>query len=336
MDQASSPFSDARATQARVAVVIPCFRVSKHILPLLAGIGDLVETIYVVDDCCPEATGRLVEGACADPRVRVIFHATNQGVGGAVLSGIDAALRDGMDVVVKIDGDGQMDPALLPLFVRPILAGEADVTKGNRFYNPQDVRNMPFIRLFGNAALSFLAKLSTGYWNLFDPTNGYIAADMRLLAVLQRDKLDKRYFFETDFLFRVGLLRAKVMDIPMTAVYGDQKSSLQIHREMLPFFFGNMRNFAKRLFYNYFLRDFNVASLEILFGVILSAFGALYGIAHWGIDKPATAGTVMIAALPLLTGIMLLLSFINFDAQQVPREPISLRLPTNRDAPPRI
>jgi glycosyltransferase involved in cell wall biosynthesis len=316
--------------RSRIGVVIPCFQVRDHILSLLAGIGDLVETIYVVDDCCPEGSGRLVESQTRDSRVRVIFHAVNQGVGGAVLSGIEAALRDGMDVVVKIDGDGQMDPALLPLFVRPILAGEADVTKGNRFYDPQDVKNMPAVRLIGNAALSFLAKLATGYWNLFDPTNGYIAADARLLAVLQRDKLDKRYFFESDFLFRIGLLHAKVMDIPMAAIYGSQKSNLRIHREAVPFFVRNIRNFGKRLFYNYFLRDFNVASLEILFGVILVLFGTIYGIAHWGVDRAATAGTVMIAALPLLTGIVLLLSFINFDVQQIPRETISSRLPVNR------
>ena len=327
----STPVFEARISpRARIAVVIPCFRVRNHILSVLMDIGDLVEAIYVVDDCCPEGSGRLVESETRDSRVRVIFHAANQGVGGAVLSGIEAALQDGMDVVVKIDGDGQMDPTLLPLFVRPILAGEADVTKGNRFYDPQGVKNMPVVRLLGNAALSFLTKLSTGYWNVFDPTNGYIAADARLLAFLQRDKLDRRYFFESDFLFRVGLLNAKVMDIPMTAIYGDQKSNLRIHREAVPFFVRNLRNFGKRLFYNYFLRDFNVASLEILFGVILILFGVIYGIAHWGIDKAATAGTVMIAALPLLTGIMLLLSFINFDAQQIPRETISSRLPVNR------
>ncbi len=326
-----TPFFESRIqSRARIAVVMPCFRVRNHILSVLADIGDLVETIYVVDDCCPEGSGRLVESQTRDPRVRVIFHEVNQGVGGAVLSGIEAALQDGMDIVVKIDGDGQMDPALLPLFVRPILAGEADVTKGNRFYDPHDVKNMPLVRLFGNAALSFLTKLSTGYWNVFDPTNGYIAADTRLLAVLQRDKLDKRYFFETDFLFRIGLLHAKVLDIPMTAIYGDQKSNLRIHREVVPFFVRNIQNFGKRLFYNYFLRDFNVASLEILVGFMLISFGVIYGVAHWGIDKPATAGTVMIAALPLLTGIMLLLSFINYDAQQIPREAISSRLPVSR------
>jgi dolichol-phosphate mannosyltransferase len=328
---ANPPAALARTSPPRVGVVIPCFRVRDRIISVLERIGEEVDAIYVVDDQCPEETGRFVERKARDPRIRIFFHADNQGVGGAVLTGIAAALKDGIGVVVKIDGDGQMDPTLVPLFVRPIAEGEADVTKGNRFYNPDDVRSMPATRLFGNAVLSFITKLSSGYWNIFDPTNGYVAWNSRLLASVPWDKLDKRYFFESDLLFRVGLLRAKVLDIPMRAVYADEQSNLRIGREVLPFLLHNLRNFGKRLFYNYFLRDFNIASLEILFGVILSLFGILYGIAHWGIDKPATAGTVMIAALPLLAGVILLISFINFDAQQVPRETISSRLPERRE-----
>jgi glycosyltransferase involved in cell wall biosynthesis len=285
----------------------------------------------VVDDQCPDGTGRLVETEARDPRVRVLFHSANQGVGGAVFTGVAAALKEGVQIVVKIDGDGQMDPALVPLFVRPIAEGEADVTKGNRFYYPDDVRSMPLVRLFGNAMLSFLTKLSSGYWNIFDPTNGYIAWDSRLLANVPWDKIDKRYFFESDLLFRVGLLRAKVVDIPMTAVYADERSNLKIRKEVLPFLVRNLRNFGKRIFYTYFLRDFNVASLEILFGVVLAVFGVFFGVFNWGVDKPATAGTVMIAALPLLTGVVLLVSFVNFDAQLVPREAISSRLPNRRE-----
>jgi glycosyltransferase involved in cell wall biosynthesis len=298
---------------------------------VLERIGPEVDVIYVVDDRCPEETGRFVEKEARDPRIRVLFHAHNQGVGGAVLTGIAAALKDGIGVVVKIDGDGQMDPTLLPRFVSPIAEGKTDVTKGNRFYDPDNVRSMPAVRLFGNAVLSFLTKLSSGYWDIFDPTNGYVAWDSRLLAILPWDKLDKRYFFESDLLFRVGLLRAKVLDIPMMAIYADEKSNLKIGRVVLPFLWRNLHNFGKRLVYNYFLRDFNVASLEILFGVILILFGSIFGIVHWGIDKPATAGTVMITALPLLTGVILLISFVNFDAQQVPREPISSRLPGRRE-----
>lgn len=310
----------------QIVVVIPCFRARDLVLGVIGRVGQEVSRIYVVDDCCPEGSGRYVEANTADPRVRVLYNEINQGVGGAVLAGIDAALREGCDIVVKIDADGQMDPALLPLFVAPIVAEQADLTKGNRFYNLGDVRAMPLARLIGNAALSFCAKLSTGYWNIFDPTNGYVAVDARLLAVIPRNKISRRYFFETDLLFRSGLSAAKVLDIPMRAVYAEEQSGLKIREEIPRFAVGHARNFFKRIVYNYLVRDFNMASAELISSVILIFFGIAFGIAHWGTLEPATAGTVMIAALPLLTGITLLISFINYDAQQVPREAISPRL----------
>lgn len=323
----SASEGDMLASGSRlVAVIIPCFRVRQHILDVLSKIGEGVDAIYVVDDKCPEGTGTLVHEQCTDPRVRVIFHDSNQGVGGAVMTGITTAIKDGMEIVVKLDGDGQMDPALLPRFLGPIHAEQADFTKGNRFFNPDDVRAMPLRRLLGNAALSFFAKLSSGYWNVFDPTNGFIAADARLMAALPFDKISKRYFFESDLLFRVGLARAKVIDIPIVAHYGAERSNLKIHRELPQFFWLNLRNAVKRIFYNYFLRDFNIASLELVFGLMLTAFGSIYGLANMGGEVAAPPGVVMLAAFPLLTGIMLLLSFINFDAQQVPREPISFGL----------
>jgi len=159
----------------RTAVVIPSYRVADHILGVIAAIGPEVDRIYVVDDRCPDGSGSLVEQGCDDRRVTVIFHETNLGVGGAVMSGYRAAIADGMDIIVKIDGDGQMDPGLIGCFVRPIIDGEADYTKGNRFFDLEAVRAMPRVRLFGNALLSFMNKLSSGYWNLFDPTNGYTA-----------------------------------------------------------------------------------------------------------------------------------------------------------------
>lgn len=120
-------------------------------------------------------SGEYVKAHCTDPRVTVVKHEKNKGVGGAVMTGYRAAIADGAKVIVKIDGDGQMDPSLLREFVMPILGGEADYTKGNRFYDLSNISRMPAMRLFGNAGLSFLAKLSTGYWNIFDPTNGYTA-----------------------------------------------------------------------------------------------------------------------------------------------------------------
>jgi dolichol-phosphate mannosyltransferase len=175
---------------------------------------------------------------------------------------------------------------------------------------------MPPVRLFGNAALSFLTKLSSEYWSIFDPTNGFIAWGSRILAAIPMEKLASRYFFESDMLFRIGLLRAKVRDIPMAATYGSEVSGLNPGKQLLPFLLGNLRNFFKRIVYNYFLRDFNIGSLEITFGSALCVFGVVYGVLHWGVTKPATAGTVMIAALPLLTGILLLVGFINYECSR--------------------
>ena len=134
-----------------ISVVIPCYKVSAHICLLLEKIGSEVNAIFVVDDACPERSGALVEQNCKDPRVRVIYHTVNRGVGGAVLTGYQAAIEAGADIIVKLDGDGQMDPALIPFFISPIMAGEADYTKGNRFFDLEGIRNMPIVRLFGNA-----------------------------------------------------------------------------------------------------------------------------------------------------------------------------------------
>ena len=141
-----------------------------------------------------------------------------------------------MSVVVKVDGDGQMDPRLIPSFVYPILRGEADYTKGNRFFDLESVRTMPRFRLLGNAILSFMTKLSSGYWNLFDPTNGFTAIHTDVARHLPFDKISRRYFFETDILFRLNTLRAVVVDVPMEAKYGDEVSNLKISKIVLEFF----------------------------------------------------------------------------------------------------
>lgn len=325
---ASHLVSSALPTLARVAVVIPAYRVSAQILRVIAGIGDTCDAIYVVDDACPENSGALVSSQCNDPRVTVLQNPVNLGVGGAVMAGYRAALDDGADVVVKIDGDGQMDPALLPLFIEPILAGEADYTKGNRFYNPEDVQAMPMARLLGNAALSLLNKFSSGYWDIFDPTNGYTAIGRKALSVLPLDKVSERYFFESDMLFRLGLSRAVVADIPMKSRYADETSSLKITQVVFEFLFKHVRNFFKRIAYLYYMRDFSIASIELLSGIALGAFGTLYGGINWyhnaGQGLATPAGTVVLSAVLLLASFQLLLSFLNFDINAVPRRPLSL------------
>ena len=314
-----------------VSLVIPCFRVKDHILGVLSRIGPEVSRIFVIDDACPEGSGQLVQEQCGDPRVTVLRHPANRGVGAAVITGYRAALDEGAQVIVKIDGDGQMEPALIPHFIAPIFKGQADYTKGNRFYDLTQIGQMPGIRLMGNAALSFMAKLSTGYWNLFDTTNGFTAIHAKVAKRIAFDKLSQRYFFETDLLFRLGTIRAVVVDIAMDAHYGSEKSSLKVSHVLGEFLVKHLRNFSKRVFYNYFVRDMTAASLELVLGAGALAFGLIFGLVHWihGIttNLPTPLGTIMLAALPTMLGLQLLLAFLAFDVANVPRRPIHVDLP---------
>ena len=323
--------------KTRVAVVIPAYKVRKHILGVIAKCGEEVWRIYVVDDCCPQGAGKYVEDMVDDSRVRVLYHEQNQGVGGAVMTGYRAAIADGADVIVKVDGDGQMDPSLIPSFIEPILAGEADYTKGNRFFDLEQVRAMPKIRLVGNAVLSFMTKLSSGYWDLFDPTNGYTAIHINVARHLPLQKISRRYFFETDMLFRLNTLRAVVIDVPMDAQYGDEVSGLEIEKIVGEFFLKHVWNFSKRIFYNYYLRDTSLASIELPLGVLLFFYGCGFGAYHWinsfqeGIATPS--GTVMLAALPILMGSQLMLAFLGYDIANVPRRPFHRMRKDSKNSP---
>lgn len=309
-----------------MAVVIPCYRVTAHVLDVIARIGPEVAAIFVVDDACPDNSGRLVADRCPDPRVRILWHEVNRGVGGAMISGYRAALEAGFDIVVKIDGDGQMDPALIPHIARPVLAGQADYAKGNRFHSLWNVRKMPAIRLYGNAALAFMTKLSSGYWGVFDPTNGYTAIHAAALRCIEFSNISERYFFETDMLINLGNARAVVVDVPMVAVYGEEVSNLKIRKELWPFLRTHCREIVKRLFYTYFLRDFSPASLQLLFGTLFLLFGGIYGSVEWyqsiQSGSVASTGTVMIAVLPIILGTQFLLNFLAFDMANEPKRPI--------------
>ncbi|CAM5794901.1 MAG: glycosyltransferase family 2 protein [Burkholderiales bacterium] len=314
----------------RIAVAIPCYKVTQHVLGVIAAIGPEVQAIYAVDDACPEGSGRFIEEHNHDARVRVLYHPANRGVGGAVVTAYQSALADGMDVVVKIDGDGQMDPALIPHFVRPIKLGKADYTKGNRFYRPESLRGMPPIRLFGNAALSFINKLSTGYWPIMDPTNGYTAIHTAVLRELPLEKLEQRYFFESDMLYRLNIVRAVVHDVPMDAVYADEQSGLKVSKVLPEFLRKHTSRFFKRYVYQYLVRDFSIGSLYSILGVLLCLWALLFGGAHWALSiasgQPASSGTVMVAALPLIIGIQFLIAFLHHDVSTVPRDALAPEL----------
>lgn len=317
---------EASVQIARIAVVIPCYRVTRHVRQVIVGVGPEVARIYCVDDACPDNSGAYIERNVEDPRVVVLRHTINQGVGGAVMTGYAAAITDGMDVIVKIDGDGQMDPGLLPRFVAPIIRGETDYTKGNRFWDLREIRQMPLLRRIGNLGLSFMSKASTGYWDIFDPTNGYTAIHAEVASRLPFDSISRRYFFETDMLFRLNTIRAAVMDVPMDAKYADETSGLRVSKIVTEFFAKHVRNLGKRIVYNYFLRDLSVASLELIAAIGLLAFGTVFGAWHWwssGQEGASTPlGTIMIATVSVVSGLQFLLAFLGYDIANIPRRPL--------------
>jgi dolichol-phosphate mannosyltransferase len=307
----------------QVAVVLPCYKVKNQIVDVVSKIGPEVRYIILVDDACPENSGEFAAEQIQDPRLEVISHKENQGVGGAVVTGVYFALKKGADIVVKLDGDGQYDPGLIPTLIGPIVEGYADCVKGNRFFNLENLTEMPTARVFGNAMLSFVNKLVSGYWDIMDPTNGFVAIHANILRQLPLGSLDKRYFFESDLLFRLGTVRAVICDMPLQAFYRDETSSLSIRQVIVSFPRKYLNRLFKRIFYNYFLRDFNMGSVSLVVGIMLTASGGIYGLTKWlhsyesGI--PATAGMVMVSALQLIVGLNFLISFLNYDIGNIPR-----------------
>lgn len=306
-----------RSIESSICVVIPAYKVSNTIIDVVKSIGPEVKKIIVVDDGCPEKSGQLILDKCKDKRLSVIFHRSNFGVGCAVKSGYKAAIKLGVDIVVKVDGDGQMDTGQIPRLILPIQRGTADYTKGNRFFNLESIYAMPKIRILGNMFLSFLSKLSSGYWKVFDPNNGFTAISIDKLRLLPLSKLDDGYFFESDMLFRLKLLDTRITDISMVAIYRDEVSNLKIGRVMFEFPFKHFRNFHKRLIYTYYLRDFNLASLELPIGFILFWFGIFYGFFHWLkgqlLNIATPQGTLILVTMCILVGLQLLLSFFSYD-----------------------
>ena len=316
--------------QSRISVIIPAYRVANQILLLISQIGEEVSSIYVVDDGCPQQSGLIVEQHSNDKRIKVLKHKTNTGVGGAVVTGMRAAIADGTDVIVKLDGDGQMDPALIPELVAPIQAKQADYVKGNRFHALSNLGSMPPLRIFGNAALSFLAKASTGYCQIFDPTNGFIAIDANVASLVLNKQISKRYFFETDLLARLYLIGAVVEELAHPARYGNETSSLRPLSMLFPFLIRHARNLTRRLFYTYFLRSFYPASFELVIGFILLITGLIFSSWNWmasistGVAR--TSGTVVIASTMLIIASQCLLAFLSFDVNNYPRRPLTPRL----------
>lgn len=314
--------------RSRIAVVIPAFDVADHITEVLTGMPDYVDHILVVDDGSSDKTGELAKKlAIRDSRILVLEHEVNRGVGSALVTGYRAALNLDVDIVVKMDGDGQMSPDRLPDLLLPLVSGTADCTKGNRFRDLRTLKRMPLIRRFGNVVLSFMCKLASGYWDLFDPTNGYLALRRQALERLSLDELASSFFFEISLLGQLYLADAVVKDIPMAARYGFERSKLRIPFVILEFPPKLVAMTLRRVLLRYFLYDFSVVSAYLVAGIPLLLFGVIFGSANWVLYSsqgvPAPTGTVMLAALPVILGFQLVLAAISQDVQSVPSEPIS-------------
>jgi dolichol-phosphate mannosyltransferase len=314
-----------------IAAVIPCYRVEREIQSVLQAVPEYIKHIIVVDDASPDSTADLVTAfAKQDDRILLLRHPSNQGVGGAMVTGYRRALELEAQIVVKIDGDGQMDMEHLPKLLQPLIGGKADYTKGNRFRDFKSLQQMPFLRRVGNMGLAFLAKAATGYWHLFDPTNGFNAIRSEVLAELPLEKVDRTYYFETSMLANLYLVGAVVKDVPMPARYQGEASSLLIHRILFEFPSKLFSTFLRRLVLKNFIYDFSMGSIYLLAGLPLLLFGLAFGIYKWiqyaSIGVPAPTGTVMLATLSVLLGIQLLLSAIEIDLRSVPAEPLSTSL----------
>ena len=317
----AGPLADADPAAPAIAVVLPAYRSARQIAGVLGCIPDCVRHVRVVDDASPDDLQEVLAGV-SDPRLEVLRHAENRGVGAAMKTGFARALELGAEVVVKVDSDGQMDPALVPDFVAPILAGEAHLTKGNRFADLTFIRHMPVVRRIGNLALSFFVKAASGYWGVFDPCNGYLAVSAALLRSLRIDHLADRYFFEISLLCEAYYPRAPLRQIPMRPVYADEVSSLQPAKALFEFLPRLAAQTARRLGLCYFMRDFNLISVFLSAGLPLFLFGIVWSLYAWSLSwvtgVARTTGTVMIGTLAIILGFQLLLQAVVLDVQNEP------------------
>ena len=303
-----------------VAVVVPAHNESLLIGKTITTMPDFVDHIIVIDDCSTDDTAERAL-AVADPRVLLITHERNTGVGGAILDGHRTALELKADVSVVMAGDAQMDPDYLAPLLDPIAAGEADFTKANRFFSRTSFAGMPAYRMFGSIVLSFMTKAASGYWHLFDPQNGYTAISADSLRRIDLDRVATGYEYENDLLIRLNIANVRARDVPIPAVYGDEVSGMRMHK-VIPALSGLLvRGFWRRIMIKYVLQSFSPVALLLFSGIALLGGGLLIGAGvvvlrlafHSG---PPSAGTVLLAVAPALAGLHLIINSWLLDIQE--------------------
>ena len=302
--------------EKKIAVAIPCYRVEEHLELVVSELPEFVDSILLVDDHSPDGTGALADKlAAADPRVAVLHHEVNRGVGGAMKSAFAKAEALEMDVVVKLDGDGQMDAS----FIAPLVdaLGDADFAKGNRLFDRQMLRRMPAIRRVGNMGVGFMVKAASGYWNVSDPVNGFFAITTATLKRMDLDRIADRYFFESSMLIEMHYAGARISEVTMPAIYADERSNLSIGHTLFSFPPRLVAAWLRRLHLTYFVYDFNICSLYILIGLPSFLFGLIFGLCEWihyaSISSPSPTGTIMVAVLTFILGFQMLLAAAQYD-----------------------
>jgi dolichol-phosphate mannosyltransferase len=304
-----------------IVCVIPCFRAAASVCDVVRAVLEHVDRVILVDDACPENSGLLVAIQFAgEPRVEVLHHIKNRGVGAAMKTGIARCLEIGADYVAKVDADGQMDASYIPQMLS-ILQTNSRLAflKGNRFGDGSIMRTMPALRLLGNSVLTLLVRITTGYWNGIDPTNGYFIVRTSALRRLNLERLKDRFFFEISLLCALGLRRAEIAELEIPACYGAERSNLSIGRAILTFPPHLCSSFVRRIFWQYIISDMNVGSLFLVAGSLLLFSGMSLGAYWWAValhsGVPRTPGTVTLVLLPLIMGFQLLLNAVLYDVQ---------------------
>lgn len=306
----------------RIAVVIPAYNEEKFIAKVIKNVPSFVDLIVVIDDASYDSTFQCAQSV-GDPRVVALKETVNQGVGASTIKGYRKALDLGSDIVVKVDGDGQMPLDQLHNLLDAVIEEGYAYAKGNRFIEQEALKFMPKSRLVGNMVLTFLTKMASGYWHIFDPQNGYTAIDTRCLRAINLDRVHKRYFFENDMLVQLNIHNFRVKDISMPAVYGQEKSGISVISIFVTFPWLLLRRFLHRIYQKYVLRDFSPIALFLRLGGLLLGWGMGFGVYLWIksilIHVQTSTGTVMLAVLPLILGFQLVLEAIVLDIREIPR-----------------
>ncbi|HXG90885.1 MAG TPA: glycosyltransferase family 2 protein [Blastocatellia bacterium] len=306
----------------RITVVVPAHNEARHIGDVIRTMPGFVDHIVVVDDCSSDETFEIAS-ASTDHRVIALRTEENSGVGGATIMGYRRGLEIGSDILVKMDGDGQMDPAYLSALLDPLVEEGYDYTKGNRFLSGESLAAMPKHRLFGNIVLTFMTKLASGYWQIFDPQNGYTAIKAAPLKSINLNRVHNRFFFENDILIQLNFHRFRVKDVAIPARYGEEVSDINIVKIGFTFPLLLLKRFFHRVIQKYVLRDFSPIALFLFSGLILFGWGFFFGIylffhtLHAAVPTPT--GTIMLSLLPLILGFQLILQAIVLDIQETPK-----------------